>query len=74
MWLTYLEASRNCSSGDLTWDEYIEQLLSRAAGAGNINDEREGGFSELSREDPFAYTVWSWSGNYLLKGRPTSPR
>lgn len=69
MWLTYLDASRQYKSGTLTWDEYIDQLLSRAAGGGHIDDEKQGGFPELSREDPFAYTVWLWSGKYLLKGR-----
>lgn len=69
MWLTYLEACRRLKSGDLTWEEYIDQLLSRAAGGGRIEDEREGDFPELSCEDPFAYSMWRWTGSYLLKGR-----
>lgn len=72
MWLTYLEASRRYKSGELSSDEYIDHLLSRAAGGGHIDDEKEGGFLELGQEDPFAYSVWLWTGNYLLKGEQSA--
>ena len=69
MWLTYLEASRRYRSGNLTWDEYVDQLLSRAAGGGNIKDEVQGGITELVDEDPFAHSMSLWTGQYLLKSQ-----
>jgi hypothetical protein len=76
MSLPYLEASKQYKAGKVTWDEYIDHLMSRATAAGgHIDDERtdvtytSSSSSKLQKTDPFAYSVWLWTGNYMLKGK-----
>jgi hypothetical protein len=76
MSLPFLEASKRYKSGKLTWNEYIDQLMSRATGeGGHIEDERTDitytspSSSELQKTYPFAYSVWLWTGDYMLKGK-----
>lgn len=60
MSLSYPEASAKFKSGQISWDEYLDQLLARFAGDGHPDDDDRIPWG-LLETDPFAYGLWAWS-------------
>ncbi|KAK6431613.1 hypothetical protein LTR95_012226 [Oleoguttula sp. CCFEE 5521] len=66
-WLPYPEARRQYRAGQLTWEGYIDQLLSRClADSIHIVDE-DNSCIAFEKFDPFICYVKEWTWQYLLK-------
>jgi hypothetical protein len=62
MSLTLTQAARKYKSGELSWDDYLDQLLALLAGDGHEDDEeRPAGPGLLEYIDPVAGYFYSWS-------------
>jgi hypothetical protein len=62
MSLTINQAARKYKSGDLSWSDYLDQILPRLAGDGHEEDEEEpAGLGLLEHIDPFASYIYTWS-------------
>ncbi|OQN96346.1 hypothetical protein B0A48_17602 [Cryoendolithus antarcticus] len=70
-WLSYPEARRQYRAGQLTWDEYIDQLLSRCLADSPHSVDEDNSCAAFEKFDPFICYVKEWTWQYMLKD--TSP-
>ena len=57
--LSFRQAFDAKESGRISWDEYIHNLLAQSVK--DEDDDAAGSHRELSRIDPFGYSIWLWS-------------
>ena len=69
MTLSFRQAFCAKENGEISWDEYIHNLLARCAGVKHKEDNAPSCYDELSRIDPFGHSIWLWSNKVgTIKG------